>query len=212
MLVQRTIKAANSAANAPRAGQRQRGLKTAMTVAAAARQTADARTVRTTSLPGPANATRSAPQLPIASTDTPSAESPAALASLASGALIRIRTRRSAALLPGSRIGRRDAPERPRYLLQRTARVVGLELVADHRDDVRAHLGIGHEVAVAVEIRSPTDLDHVGLAPIPKLLDLLRSQHGRVDAPEPRDASEQPARRGERLVVGRSIDRDLELR
>ena len=41
--------------------------------------------------------------------------------------------------------------------------------------------------------------------------DLVGGQHRRIDASEPREAAEQPARGRERLVVARNVERQLEI-
>ena len=106
----------------------------------------------------------------------------------------------------------RHPPERPRDLLEGPAGLVGPQAVSQHRNDVGAHPRIGNEVAVAEEVGRPADLDDVDCAQRGDRFDLVSAEHRRVDPPEPGDAAEQPARRRERLVVGRNVEGDPEAR
>ena len=109
-------------------------------------------------------------------------------------------------------LSKRYPPERSCHFFQRSARFVGLQSVAQQRNDVGAHLRIGNEVAVAEEVCCPADLDDVDRAQQGDRFDLVSAEHRRVDPPEPGDAAEQPARRRERLVVGRNVEGDPEAR
>ena len=84
------------------------------------------------------------------------------------------------------------------------------QAVSKHRDDVGAHLGIGDEIAVSEKVGAAADLDDVDRVQIADQFDLVGREHRRVDAPEPCDAAEQPARRRERLVVARHVQGELE--
>jgi len=50
-------------------------------------------------------------------------------------------------------VARGHGPKGSQELFQRAARIAGLESIAQHRDDIPAHVQIGDEVAVAEEIR-----------------------------------------------------------
>jgi hypothetical protein len=85
---------------------------------------------------------------------------------------------------------------------------LGRRPVSEQRNEVGAHLRIGNEVAVAEEVCCPANLDDVDRAQQGDRLDLVSAELRRVDPPEPGDAAGQPARRRERLVVGRGVEGD----
>src|SRR5262249_11023204 len=152
---------------------------------------------RSMPLSGAANASSSVPQQPKPSTRTASIANPTH------------RTIR-ASLGRESLIRSLHAPEWPDDFGKRPAGLVGLQAISKQRDDIGAHLRIGDEITVAERVSRPPDLNHIDFAERPKLVDLMRGEHCCIDAPETRDASEQPPGRFERLVVRRCVKGDLE--
>ena len=71
---------------------------------------------------------------------------------------------------------------------------------------------IGNEVAMAEEVCCPADLDDVDRAQQGDRFDLVGAELCGIDPPESGDAAGQPARRRDRLVVGRDVQGDLEAR
>src|SRR5262245_34522409 len=104
----------------------------------------------------------------------------------------------------------RYPPEGAGDVLERPPRLVRPQAVSKQSDDVRACPRIGSEIAMTEKITRPAHLDDIDHTQPGNFFDLGRGQHGRVDAPEPRNASKEVARRFQRLVVGRNVERHVE--
>ena len=98
------------------------------------------------------------------------------------------------------------------HLDQRSAWLVGLQPVAQQRDQVRADAWVGHEVAMANEAVALRDLDHIE-SPNTRACAMSSGRTMLTSTrPSAHNASKQPAGSSERFIVRRNVHGDVKLR